>query len=288
MKRNFHPETEVLKLAAENPFMFWSDGAKDLREKLVQLLREHYERVKHDTVMQVSCLFRWILTWPGLIDRPSGFEWVMKEFEVALSLRSWFPSYDKQFWEAVDVVKGEARSGAPSKLMRDYIRASMVRHLMSPKGGKKSKAVEAVSEWENEKNIDGNQADVRGIWRSLKKVKTDIQRRTDPSKWDIKVKVPDKMVGRSFLVGTRLNEFREARGLSQLELSQQGGIDVEYLSEIETGKSFPPFGILTKLAEALHVELEDFFQFAHEGVKGKTIKDGKTPNRTGKKRRSIL
>ena len=75
-KKKAYPEIDLLNLAAENPALFWSEKAKDLRNTLIQLLKDHYKEVKHDTMMRIGCLLRWILTWPGLLGTPSDFEWV--------------------------------------------------------------------------------------------------------------------------------------------------------------------------------------------------------------------
>lgn len=66
------------------------------------------------------------------------------------------------------------------------------------------------------------------------------------------------------LLGGRVKELRKMRGLSQEELSEKVGIDSKHLSRIEVGRGFPSLDTLEKLADALNVELKDFFEFAHE------------------------
>ena len=51
--------------------------------------------------------------------------------------------------------------------------------------------------------------------------------------------------------------YREYRGLTQKRLAKQIGINVVYLSQIETGRRTGSTKTLTKLAELLNVDLED-------------------------------
>jgi transcriptional regulator with XRE-family HTH domain len=66
------------------------------------------------------------------------------------------------------------------------------------------------------------------------------------------------------LLGQRIKELRKARGLSQDRLSEKIGIDSKHLSRIEVGKNYPSLDTLQKLADALHVELKDLFDFKHQ------------------------
>lgn len=66
------------------------------------------------------------------------------------------------------------------------------------------------------------------------------------------------------LLGARIKELRKTRGMSQEELSEKVNIDPKHLSRIEVGRGFPSLDTLEKLADALNVELKDFFEFAHE------------------------
>lgn len=72
------------------------------------------------------------------------------------------------------------------------------------------------------------------------------------------------------LLGGRVKELRKMRGFSQEKLSEKVGIDPKHLSRIEVGRGFPSLDSLEKLADALNVELKDFFEFAHvaEDAKG--------------------
>jgi transcriptional regulator with XRE-family HTH domain len=63
------------------------------------------------------------------------------------------------------------------------------------------------------------------------------------------------------LLGQKIKELRKARGLSQDRLSEKIDIDSKHLSRIEVGHNFPSLDTLQKLADALHVELKDLFEF---------------------------
>lgn len=75
------------------------------------------------------------------------------------------------------------------------------------------------------------------------------------------------------LFGMRIKELRVVRKLSQERLSKKAEISSKYMSRIEMGQHFPSFDILTKLANALNVEIKDFFEFAHEAKNVKELKE---------------
>jgi transcriptional regulator with XRE-family HTH domain len=74
------------------------------------------------------------------------------------------------------------------------------------------------------------------------------------------------------LLGARIKELRRAKGLSQDKLSEKVDIDPKHLSRIEVGGSFPSLDTLANLAEALKVELKDFFEFAHKAENPRELK----------------
>lgn len=75
------------------------------------------------------------------------------------------------------------------------------------------------------------------------------------------------------LLGRRIKELRKLRKLSQEELSEQVNIDPKHLSRIETGRGSPSLDTLERLANALKVELKDFFEFAHEARGSKELRE---------------
>lgn len=74
------------------------------------------------------------------------------------------------------------------------------------------------------------------------------------------------------LFGMRIKGLRMIRKLSQEQLAKRIDISSKYMSRIETGQHFPSFDILTKLANALNVEVKDFFEFAHEAKDARELK----------------
>jgi transcriptional regulator with XRE-family HTH domain len=74
------------------------------------------------------------------------------------------------------------------------------------------------------------------------------------------------------LLGVRIKELRKLRSLTQDQLSQKVNIDPKHLSRIEVGRSFPSFDTLERLADALQVELNTFFEFAHKARSTRELK----------------
>jgi transcriptional regulator with XRE-family HTH domain len=59
------------------------------------------------------------------------------------------------------------------------------------------------------------------------------------------------------IFGLKVKQLRRDKGLSFAELSEQSGMSVSYLNEIEKGKKFPKSEKLKALAAALNVDIED-------------------------------
>lgn len=73
------------------------------------------------------------------------------------------------------------------------------------------------------------------------------------------------------LLGARIKTLREAKNLTQEELAEKAGIESpSYVSKMERGLSAPSYEMLGFLADALGVELRDFFDI-------KLKKAGKVP-----------
>ena len=60
-------------------------------------------------------------------------------------------------------------------------------------------------------------------------------------------------------VGKRIREYRKSKSYTQDELAEIVGIDTVSLSKIETGRNYPSSENLMKLAEAIDVEVYEFF-----------------------------
>ncbi|MGE0561965.1 MAG: helix-turn-helix domain-containing protein [Flavobacteriales bacterium] len=61
------------------------------------------------------------------------------------------------------------------------------------------------------------------------------------------------------LVGKRIKDLREAKGLSQVELADKIGSDRQYLYKIESAKVSVSMVKLAIIANALDISLADFF-----------------------------
>lgn len=60
--------------------------------------------------------------------------------------------------------------------------------------------------------------------------------------------------------GKRLKSIRQKKGLTQLDLELESGINRTEISRIENGSKNIEFYTIVKLAEALNVKLSDFFK----------------------------
>jgi len=65
------------------------------------------------------------------------------------------------------------------------------------------------------------------------------------------------------LLGERIKELRKSRGLTQEQLVEIIGSNINNLSRIENGKKFLSAEKLTKIANALNVEIKELFDFGH-------------------------
>lgn len=74
------------------------------------------------------------------------------------------------------------------------------------------------------------------------------------------------------LIGIRIKNLRQSRGLSQEGLAEKTGISPKYLSSIERGKENPTLDTLLKLANSLNVEIFEIFNISHEGKSAKELK----------------
>jgi transcriptional regulator with XRE-family HTH domain len=71
-----------------------------------------------------------------------------------------------------------------------------------------------------------------------------------------------------------LKEFRRQKGLSQKDLADTSGVGQDTISGIESGRHEPRPSTLRKLAEALDIEVADFFR--EPALSGKAEAPGKT------------
>jgi transcriptional regulator with XRE-family HTH domain len=60
-------------------------------------------------------------------------------------------------------------------------------------------------------------------------------------------------------VGDKIRKVREAKGLSQKEISAMVNMDQSQYSKIENGKTDPTTGTIEKIAKALGIEISELF-----------------------------
>jgi DNA-binding XRE family transcriptional regulator len=76
--------------------------------------------------------------------------------------------------------------------------------------------------------------------------------------------IPDELVGRLLDGENPVRVWRQYRGLSLRALAEQAGVSSSGLSDIETGKSEGRLSVLSRVAEALGVGLEDLVPAARD------------------------
>lgn len=59
------------------------------------------------------------------------------------------------------------------------------------------------------------------------------------------------------ILGTKLRSYREAKGLSQEEVSFGAGIHRTYLSQIELGDRNPSFLVLVRICNTLNINISE-------------------------------
>ena len=69
------------------------------------------------------------------------------------------------------------------------------------------------------------------------------------------------------LLGKRIKELRNKKGLTQEELAELVGVGERNLSKIECGNNFVTAETLSKILIALDVEAKDLFDYEHHKTK---------------------
>ena len=78
---------------------------------------------------------------------------------------------------------------------------------------------------------------------------------------------------KAVLLGQQIRKLRTAKGWTQEKLGETGNINYKFLGEIERGQQNPSFNVLTKIAEALKVDLPELFRFDYESFAPKDFCD---------------
>lgn len=74
-------------------------------------------------------------------------------------------------------------------------------------------------------------------------------------------------------LGKWIKELRKSKGFTQERLSEIVGVDPKHLSRIECGKNDPSIDLITRISNALELELHLFFQTEHLKDKKALIKE---------------
>lgn len=62
------------------------------------------------------------------------------------------------------------------------------------------------------------------------------------------------------MIGKNVRKIRKEKGISILDLSKKTNLSKSTISDLETGKSSPTIDTLMKIADALGVDVQDFFR----------------------------
>jgi len=68
-------------------------------------------------------------------------------------------------------------------------------------------------------------------------------------------------------LGMRIQELRKLRGLTQSELAELIDAEIVTISRIENGSRFPKKENIENIANALHAEVKDLFDYEHHQTK---------------------
>lgn len=66
---------------------------------------------------------------------------------------------------------------------------------------------------------------------------------------------------KKILLGRRIRDIRKAKGWTQEALGSRADISYKFIGEVERGQQNPSFDTLSKIADALEIELADLFRF---------------------------
>jgi putative molybdopterin biosynthesis protein len=60
-------------------------------------------------------------------------------------------------------------------------------------------------------------------------------------------------------MGNRIKEYREAKGLKQVDLARKLGMDRSHINRIENGAQTPTLALALRIANALDCNIQDIF-----------------------------
>jgi transcriptional regulator with XRE-family HTH domain len=96
------------------------------------------------------------------------------------------------------------------------------------------------------------------LWKALAIIRSVAKRVTDRERLKQERNARDRDMLRH--LGGRLRHLRETRGFSQERLAERAGLTSKYLGEVERVETNPSVTTLARLADALSVNVGDFFE----------------------------
>jgi hypothetical protein len=173
---------DIFELAEAVELFYGTKGADAAIEEFQDVAQDYRRLTKaRGQVAWLTYVIQLLLACPVLLQRPSGLEWVTDDLQWALRHRKVRPDVDRDFWEAVNKVRGLLTRGRPGNKARDFFRYEVVLNLMYPvttdderglvrtkKRVNKTKAVTELADMEEQWH--GRRPDLRVIWRSLQRV----------------------------------------------------------------------------------------------------------------------
>lgn len=75
------------------------------------------------------------------------------------------------------------------------------------------------------------------------------------------------------LLGERIREIRKSKGFTQEQLAEMVGVEPRHISRVEGGYNSPSIERLAKIADALGVPINEFFNFMHLDTPAKRLND---------------
>ncbi len=81
------------------------------------------------------------------------------------------------------------------------------------------------------------------------------------------------MEDRLYKFGKRIAELRTKRKMTQEQLAELIDYSPNHISKLELARTNPSFNIIVKIADALHVDLKDLFDFEETNKNENIIKE---------------
>lgn len=81
------------------------------------------------------------------------------------------------------------------------------------------------------------------------------------------------MEDRLYKFGKRIAELRTKRKMTQEQLAELIDYSTNHISKLELARTNPSFSIIVKIADALHVDLKDLFDFEETNKNENIIKE---------------